>query len=93
MSFFFEHWLEFAVVANSGLLIYLVAEGRGIPERLAYLGRRIDKLDRALRDGRLVRGHDIAADSVRLLPDMTAAAPELAPPEPARYRQLRAAGR
>jgi hypothetical protein len=54
MGFFIEHWLAIAVAANTALLIFIAAEARGVPDRLAYLGRRIDKLDRALRGSRLI---------------------------------------
>ncbi len=71
MQFFVDHWLEIAVVANTALLVFIAAEGRGIPERLAYLGRRIDKLDRALRDGRLTRAQDARPEPLRLISDRT----------------------
>jgi hypothetical protein len=54
MDFFTDHWLAFLVVANTALLIFIAAEGRGVSDRLAYLVRRLDGLDRALRRGRLM---------------------------------------
>jgi hypothetical protein len=54
MGFFIDNWLVMLVVANTALLIFIAVEGRGVSDRLDYLVRRLDGLDRALRRGRLM---------------------------------------
>jgi hypothetical protein len=88
MGFFTDHWLAIVVVVNTALLVFIAAEGRGVPDRLAYLGRRLDRLDRALRGGRLMPATERPAD-VKLISDRSAVAAEAE--SPSTPRRLRAA--
>jgi hypothetical protein len=86
MSFFTDNWLAILVVANTALLIFIAVEGRGVSDRLDYLVRRLDGLDRALRRGRLMAVPERQAGA-KLIRDRSSSVAE---PESSSVRRLRA---
>jgi hypothetical protein len=87
MGFFIDNWLAILVAANTALLILIAVEGRGVSDRLDYLVRRLDGLDRALRRGRLKAVPERQAGG-KLISDRTSSAAEA---ETSSGRRLRAA--
>jgi hypothetical protein len=80
MAFFIDHWLAILVATNTALLIFIAAEGRGLRDRQDYLGRRLDRLDRALRRGRLMAAPERQA-GVKMVSDrsLSVTEPESSP--------------
>jgi hypothetical protein len=48
MGWVFDNWLLICVLIDTALLVVIALEGRHVPERLLYVSRRLDKLERVL---------------------------------------------